>query len=71
MAHLNDALKKGAPCVVKWNKKKCDSFQHLVSVLCNEHTFTIRKVGEKLILRTDASGSGIGAALSVIREGEE
>ena len=70
-APLYNTLKKGAPCVVEWNKKQCDSFQHLVSVLCNEHTLTLPKVGDKLTLHTDASGSGIGAVLSVIREGEE
>ena len=70
-APLNNALKKGAPCVVEWNKKQCVSFQHLVSFLCNEHTLTLLKVGDKHTLHTDASGSGIGAVLSVIREGEE
>ena len=43
-APLNDALKKGAPCVVEWNKKQCVSFQHLVSLLRNEHTLTLPKV---------------------------
>ena len=32
---------------------------------------TLLKVGDKLTLHMDASGSGIGAVLSVIREGEE
>ena len=68
---LNDALKKGAPGVVEWNKKQCDSFHHLVSVLCNEHTLTLPRIEDKLTLHTDASGLGLGAVLSVIREGEE
>ena len=64
-------LKEGCPCVVEWNKKQCVSFQHLISVLCNEHTLKLQKVGDKHTLHTDASGSGKGAVLSVIREGEE
>ena len=70
-APLNDTLKKGAPCVVEWNKKQCDSLQHLVSVIWNEHILTLPKVGGKLTIHIDASGSGIRAVLSVIREGEK
>ena len=47
----------------------CASFNHLISELqTHEHTLTLPRNNDKLVLRTDASTMGIGAILSVIRE---
>ena len=40
-------------------------------MLCDEHTLTLLRSGDKLILHTDASMLGLGAVLSVERKGEE
>ena len=40
-------------------------------MLCDEHTLTLPRSGDKLILHTDASMLGLGAVLSVERKGEE
>ena len=68
---LFDALKKGAPCVLEWNVRQSTSFNRLIHVLCDEHTLTLPRSGDKLILHTDASMLGLGAVLSVERKGEE
>ncbi len=44
---------------------------HPIHVLCDEHTLTPPRYGDKLILHTDASMLGLGAVLSVERKGEE
>ena len=68
---LFNALKKGAPCSLAWDKHMCASFKHLISILCHEHTLTLPRNNDKLELHTDASTMGIGAVLSVIREDME
>ena len=68
---LLDALKKGTPCFLKWNKRESDAFNHIVSVLCDEHSLTIPRADDEFILHTDASVLRIGAVLSVKRVGEE
>ena len=40
-------------------------------MLCDEHTLTLPRSGDKLTLHTDASMLGLGAVLSVERKGEE
>ena len=64
-------FEKGNPCVLEWNVRQCTSFNHLIQVLCDEHTLTLSRSGDKLILHTEASMLGLGAVLSVEREGEE
>ena len=49
----------------------CASYNHLVSVLCHEHTLTLPRNNDKLELHTGASTMGIGAVLSVIWEDME
>ena len=65
------ALKKGAPCFIQWDKSRTNAFNRLVNVLCDEHTLTLPRSEDKLVLHTDASMLGVGAVLSVEREGEE
>ena len=60
---LFDALKKGTPCFLKWNKRESDAFNHIISVLCDEHSLTIPRADDEFILHTDASVLGIGAVL--------
>ncbi len=42
---------------------------HPIHVLCDEHTLTPPRYGDKLILHTDALMLGLGAVLSVERKG--
>ena len=65
------ALKKGAPCFIQWDKCRTNAFNHLVKVLCDEHTLALSRSEDKLVLHTGASMLGVGAVLSVEREGEE
>ena len=61
-------------------EKGCPSFHTVgqmpnkyifVNVHCDEHTFPPPRSEDKLVLHTDASMLGVGALLSVEREGEE
>ena len=64
-------MKKGAPYFIQWDKSRTNAFNHLVNVLCDEHTLTLLRSEDKLVLHTDASMLGVGAVLSVERKGEE
>ena len=48
-----------------------DAFLYLCHALSDCCTLHIPISGDKFLLQTDASGRGIGAILSVIRDGEE
>ena len=65
------ALKKDAPSFIQWDKCRTNAFNHLVNVLCDEHTPTLPRSEGKLVLHTDASMLGVRAVLSVECEGEE
>ena len=65
------ALKKGAPCLIEWDKCRTNAFNHLVNVLCDENTLTLPRSEDKLVLHTYASMLGVGAVLSVECEGEK
>ena len=62
------ALKKDAPCFIQWDKCLTNAFNHLVNVLCDEHTLTLPRSEDKLGMHTDASMLGVVAVLSVERE---
>ena len=51
---LFDALKKGAPCSLAWDKHMCAPFNHLISILCLQHTLTHSRNNDNLELHTDA-----------------
>ena len=64
-------MKKGVPCFILWDKCRTNAFNHLVNVISDKHTLTLPRSEDKLVLHTDASMLGVGAVLSVEREGEE
>ena len=68
---LTEATKKSAPERVVQSElllKECD---HLKHVLCSLPSLTLAVPDDHFLLQTDASGVGIGAVLSVVREGVE
>ena len=68
---LTEATRKAAPDRVCWTKCMYDEFCHLRTVLCDETRLTLPTIQDSFILQTDASGTGLGAILSVTREGLE
>ena len=68
---LTDATRKSAPERVVWNNVMCDEFVFLKNVLCSVPSLTLPTIDDQFVLQTDASGRGVGAVLSVIREGQE
>ena len=68
---LTDATRKSAPERVVWSDVMCDEFVFLKNVLCRVPCLTLPTPEDNFIIQTDASGRGVGAVLSVIREGQE
>ena len=48
-----------------------DAFQYLCNVLCDVSILFLPTASDVFVLQTDASGKGVGAVLSVCRDGEE
>ena len=69
--HLTEATRKTAPERVVFSDLLYDEFMHLKSVLCSLPTLTLPVPADSFILQTDASGVGLGAVLSVVREDVE
>lgn len=68
---LYDSLKKEAPFQLDWDGKMIDAFNYLVSVLCSSSVLWLPRENDELLLQTDASGQGLGAVLSTVRDGVE
>ena len=68
---LTEATKKSAPERVVWNNVMCDEFIYLKDALCSLPSLTLPLTNDEFVLQTDASGVGLGAVLSVKRDGEE
>ena len=68
---LTDATRKSAPDVVVWSSVMLEEFVYLKNVLCDVPSLTLPTIADEYILQTDASGRGVGAVLSVVRDGEE
>lgn len=68
---LTEATKKTAPRNIVWNDDLCDAFVYLCNALCDSSMLFIPNSSDDFVLQTDASGHGIGAVLSVMRDGEE
>ena len=68
---LTEATKKAAPNIVVWNVMLFDAFKYLCNALSDSCVLFIPKSSDEFVLQTDASGYGIGAVLSVMRDGEE
>ena len=69
--HLTEATRKTAPDCVNCCDELLHEFVYLRDVLCGLPSLTLPVPADKFLLQTDASGVGLGAVLSVIREGEE
>ena len=68
---LFGALKKGSPGKIEWGESRSVAFVYLTNALSCEHTLTMPREHDQLLVQTDASMEGIGAVLSVIRDNEE
>ena len=68
---LTQATRKSAPDCVVCNSVMIDEFVYLKDVLCSLPSLTLPVPGDQFLLQTNASGVGLGAVLSVIREEEE
>ena len=60
-----------SPKHVVWTDERLDAFDQLKVSLCTHTTLTIPSPSDSYSLHTDASGSGVGACLHVIRDGAE
>ena len=65
-----EATKIKSPNKLVWTKPMEDAFISLRDTLCTHSELTIPSPEDTFVLSTDASGSGIGAVLSVSRSGK-
>ena len=68
---LYNALKKAAPSKLEWTGDMYDAYEYLLHTLCSHHVLCLPREDDTFVLQTDASYRGIGAVLSVVRDGEE
>ena len=68
---LTESTKKSAPERVVWSNVMFSEFSYLKNVLCAVPSLTLPTVQDNFLLQTDASGLGIGAVLSVVRQDVE
>lgn len=68
---LTEATKKAAPNIVVWSDIMYVAFCFLCNVLSDASVVVIPCSSDEFLLQTDASGKGIGAVLSVKRNGQE
>ena len=68
---LTEATKQKAPNSIIWNDTMCEAFHELCTILSHATNLHIPTPQDQFVLHTDASGKGIGAVLSIIRDGEE
>ena len=66
-----NALKKVAPTSLVWDNIMTNSFSYLISTLCSSNMLWLPRKDDHFTLHMDASLQGLGAELSVIRDGEE
>ena len=69
--NLMKATRKSSPESILWSHVLDAEYCYLKSVLCEIPSLTLPVSSDNFLLQTDASGVGLGAVLSVIREGEE
>ena len=65
---LTEATRKSRGC---WNDVMNGEFLYLKDALCSIPSLTLPLIGDQFLLQTDASGVGLGAVLSVQRDGQE
>ena len=68
---LTEATKKAAPAKIMWSDDIYDAFLYLCRASSDCCMLHIPVSDNKFLLQTDTSGRGIGAILSIIRDGEE
>ena len=68
---LTPSTSKFSPSVVVWSEGMLEAFHMLRVSLVDVCALTVPSLEDSFVLHTDASGAGIGAALYVVREGEE
>jgi len=60
---LTDATKKGQPNEIEWDEARSRAFQDLKRRICEPPILRLPDVSQPFILQTDASHTGVGAAL--------
>ena len=68
---LTAATRKAAPTTVEWTQQMDDEFRYITDSLCCVPFLIIPTEDDTFILQTGASGTGIGAMLSVRDTGEK
>ena len=68
---LTEATKNSAPERIVWNNDVNVKFCFLKDALCGIPSLTLPVPSDEFLLQTDASSIGLGAVLSVLRDGEE
>ena len=66
---LSPATAKPAPSVVHWDKEMLEAFNQIKVCLVQVCVLTVPCHDDRFVLHTDASGSGIGATLNVVKGG--
>ena len=67
--HLTEATRKSAPDRVIMSDIMCDEYFYLQQALCVIPSLTLPLPSDSFVLQTDASQVGLGAVLSVMRDG--
>ena len=65
--NLTAATRKSAPETVTWSPALDTEFNYLKTSLCSNPCLCIPVQGDHFLLQTDASGTGIGAVMAVLR----
>ena len=68
---LTPSTSKFSPSVVVWSEEMLEAFHTLRVSLVDVCALTVPSLEDSFVLHSDASGAGIGAALYVVRDGEE
>ena len=68
---LSPNTSKFSPSVVIWTEEMLEAFHMLRVSLVNVCILTVPSLEDCFVLHSDASGAGVGAALYVVRDGEE
>ncbi len=67
---LTPSTSKSAPGVVEWSDRMVEAFQGLKDELCSDVYLCILSNDDSYVLETDACSTGVGAVLSVKRNGK-
>ena len=68
---LTPLTAKNAPSVVNWTPEGLEAFTRIKVSLVDVACLTVPTQQDEFVLHCDASGSGIGATLNVLREGKK